>query len=436
MKNKSLIPIEIRNFFSDEYGKTLLIKGTPGSGKTVFALTLLSTLRGNGVYLSTRVDADTLYRLCPWIREELSADNIVDATQSERPTKSKEFTIKPLKYTDVPSFLKAVYTRIENMENPLVIIDSWDAVASYTGYYEQKEREKLEHNLCDFSRKVGAKIIFIVEYTEQRPLDYLADGVIVTESEMHEERYLRRMRIQKLRGCAIKNPISLFTLSDGIFKVFSALKGVEIENTIIPEAIPDITDKRISTGIKDLDMLIAGYAHTSLNLFEGDYLPYEILAQAVSINSLNLGRYLLLTSTERYEFINKIFPFVKEEYRKNVEIIEDIGELKERISSKEEQKSVPAPIIILLHLEKLRSGKAQISELISSIMEHEVVVMCYVGREGGNGKEMESIASTYFITKFFFGIPCIYGEYPRTEFYAMELDTSKGFPDTKLTPIV
>ena len=55
MENKSPIPIpdEIRNFFKDEYGKTFLIKGTPGSGKTVFALTLLSTLKRNGAYLSS-----------------------------------------------------------------------------------------------------------------------------------------------------------------------------------------------------------------------------------------------------------------------------------------------------------------------------------------------------------------------------------------------
>ena len=33
------IPEEISAFFDDEYGKMLLVKGAPGSGKTVFALT-------------------------------------------------------------------------------------------------------------------------------------------------------------------------------------------------------------------------------------------------------------------------------------------------------------------------------------------------------------------------------------------------------------
>ena len=436
MENKSPIPIEIRTFFKDEYGKTLLIKGTPGSGKTVFALTLLSMLKGNGAYLSARVDPDTLYMQFPWIKDGISADNILDATQPERErtTKLEEVTMKPLKYTDVPDFLKAVYIRTGKMDNPIVIIDSWDAVAFYMGYYEPKEREKLEHNLCDFSRRTKTKIILIVEYTGQTSLDYLVDGVVVVESEMHDERRLRRMIIQKLRGCPIKNPVSLFSLSDGIFKSFSELKNVEIENAIITDPIPDLTDKRISTGIKDLDQLIAGYAYSSLNLFEGDYLPYEILACAISINSLNLGRYLFLTSTKQYEFINKISPFVKEEYRKNIEVMEDITKLKERISSEEKQK--PVPIIILLHLEEVENADAMLNQLISSSMEQEVVIMCYAGREEEKGREMDSIASTHIKTKFISGIPCIYGEMPRTEIYAMELSTSKGFLDITLTPII
>jgi KaiC/GvpD/RAD55 family RecA-like ATPase len=126
MEEKSPIPDDIRTFFLDEKGKTLLIKGTPGSGKTIFALSLLNALKGNSVYVSTRVDPDTLYGHHPWLKDKLSADNILDATQPEREqvAASKEISIKPLKYTNVPDFLKGVYTRTERMENPIVIIDS------------------------------------------------------------------------------------------------------------------------------------------------------------------------------------------------------------------------------------------------------------------------------------------------------------------------
>jgi len=432
MKNKSPIPIEIQNFFADEYGKTLLIKGAPGSGKTVFALTLLSTLKGNGAYLSTRVDPDTLYMQHPWIKGLISPDNIVDATQSEREhaTKTKEITIKPLKYTGVPDFLKAVYVRTEKMEKTIVIVDSWDAVASYTGYYEPKEKEKLEHNLCDFSRKTRTKVILLGESIRQTSLDYLVDGVIVIESDLYEERRLRRMFMQKLRGCEIRNPVRLFSLTEGIFKSFTEFRGVEMENPLIYDPIPDISDKRISTGIKDLDRVIKGYGN--FNLFEGDHITYDILARALSINSLNLGRYLVFTSTKQNELISRISSYVKPEYRDNVEMIEDTKNLEERIKSDKEK------FIIFLNLEEREDVDEVLKEAIPPVGERCCVVMCFGGREGGTGKEMDSIASTHIKTKFISGIPCIYGEMPRTEIYAMEFEpsTPEVFPVIALTPIV
>ena len=434
MKNKSPIPIEIQNFFADEYGKTLLIKGTPGSGKTAFALTLLSTLKGNGAYLSTRVDPDTLYMQHPWIKGVISQDNILDATQSERerPANMKGVTMKPLKYTGVPDFLKAVYVTTEKMEKPIVIVDSWDAVTSYTGYYEQREREELEHNLCDFSRKTRTKIILLGESTGQTSLDYLVDGVIVVESDLYKERRLRRMFMQKLRGCQIRNPVRLFSLDEGIFKSFMEFKGVEteIENPVISDPIPDLSDKRISTGVKDLDRVIKGYGN--FNLFEGDHITYDILARALSINSLNLGRYLIFTSTKQNELISKISSYVKAEYGNNVEMIEDIKNLEERIKSDKEE------FIIFLNLEEIEDVDEVLKEAISSVRERGCVVMCFGGREGGTGKETDSIASTHIKTKFISGIPCIYGEMPRTEIYAMEFEqsTPEGFPVIALTPIV
>lgn len=435
MESKSPIPVEIIDFFGDEYGKTLLIKGEPGSGKTVFALTLLSTLKGNGAYLSTRIDPDTLYMQHPWVKGAISPDNIVDATQSEneRRTYSKgEVKIKPLKYTDVPDFLKVIYTMTEKMTNPIVIIDSWDAVATYTGHYEQDKRERLEHDFCDFSQKTGTKIIFIVEYTEQRALDYMVDALITTQSDIYEGRRLRSLSLQKLRGCSIKSPVFLFSLCNGIFKFFSSVPETEeIENPVIPDPIPDITKGSISTGLKDLDMLIAGYAHRSVNIFGGNYLPYEILARALAINSLNLGRHVFLTSATQYEFINKILPFVKEEYKGNIVREEEIKNLEERV------KGEKGKFVVFLDSEKIEHVDEVIREVISSIrgQEQGCVVMCYTGREEVKGEEMESIASTYIKTKFFSGIPCIYGEFPRTRIHAMELNTSDGFPVINLTPI-
>ncbi len=426
------IPREIRTFFQADYGQTLLIKGTPGTGKTAFALTLLSSLKGNGAYLSTRVDPETLYMQHPWIKSEISPDNIVDTTQSgrEHATKADVVTIKPLKYTNVPDFLKAVYTRTEEMEKPIIIIDSWDAVVSYAGFYESREREKLEHNLCDFSRKTGTKIILLVEYTGQTALDYLVDGVISIESDMYEERRLRRMIMQKLRGCAITNPVRLFSLDKGMFKAFTEFKGAEMDggNSHLLDPSPDLNDIRISAGIRDIDRVINGYG--SFNLFEGDYVPYDILARALSINSLNLGRHLIFISPKQNEFVSKIFPYVKAEYKDNMAVVEDIQNLKARIKGEKDT--------VLLNLEEVEDVAKVVREVLSSIKEQGCVVMCFGGQEGGKGKDLGTISSVHIKTKFISGIPCFYGEMPRTEIYAMEMEpqAQESFPVIALTPIV
>jgi KaiC/GvpD/RAD55 family RecA-like ATPase len=426
------IPQEIRTFFQADYGQTLLIKGTPGTGKTAFALTLLSTLKGNGAYLSTRVDPETLYMQHPWIKSEIAPDNIVDTTQSgrERATKPDAVTIKPLKYTNVPDFLKAVYTRTEQMEKPIIIIDSWDAVVSYTGYYESREREKLEHNLCDFSRKTGTKMILLVEYTGQTALDYLVDGVISIESDMYEERRLRRMIMQKLRGCAITNPVRLFSLDKGMFKAFTEFKGMEMDggNSHLRDPSPDLSDIRISAGMRDIDRVINGYG--SFNLFEGDYVPYDILARALSINSLNLGRHLICISPKQTEFVSKITPYVKAEYKDNIVVVEDIQNLKARITGEKDT--------VLLNLEEVEDVAQVVREVLSSIKEQGCVVMCFGGRERGKGKDLSTISSVHIKTKFISGIPCFYGEMPRTELYAMEMEpqAQESFPVIVLTPIV
>ncbi|KAF5427075.1 hypothetical protein C5S39_14040 [Candidatus Methanophagaceae archaeon] len=203
-------------------------------------------------------------------------------------------------------------------------------------------------------------------------------------------------------------------------------KGVElaIENPTLPDPIPDLRATRFSTGIKDLDRVTNGYG--GFNLFEGDYITYDLLAHALSINALNLGRRLIFTSTMHPDYITKISAFVKQEHRSNIEQVKEIKDIRARIKAES--------TIVLINLEEIEDVDTAVREIMTLFKKQECKVMCFGGRKGCD--ELESFASTHIKTNFISGVPCIYGEFPRTGIHAMELDTSENMPKIKLTPIV
>jgi KaiC/GvpD/RAD55 family RecA-like ATPase len=437
---KGLVPEEIRNFFSDGRGKTLLAKGPPGSGKTCFAFTLLLEIGGNGVYLSTRVDPEALYGQLSWLKEVLPEESIIDATQSERQRTAgarETALIRPLKYADVPDFLKGVYQRTEKLESPVVIVDSWDAVVSHTGFYEPRERERLENNLCDFARKTGTRMIFIAEYIEQKALDYLVDGVAVIESNLYDGRRIRRLDLQKLRGQAIRQPSYLFSLHSGIFKCFPtppALHAISAPTaTANWHPLPDLGEGRVSTGTRDLDAIIHGFGNFSV--LQGDYMPYELLLVPFILNSLILGRRVILSSSHQ-SLVRKVSPFVPHELLKQLRVVTELGqELVRSISALAEEVS-DGSLVFVLNVNEVGADRSVVRELISAVTEKSGVFLGFIGDESETGGEIESMGSVSLVTKMLCGVPCLYGRSPVTEIHAMELKMQNGTPEISLTPVV
>jgi len=323
----------------------------------------------------------------------------------------------------------------------IFLLDSWDAVISHTGFYDPREREKLENQLCNFARRTKTKMIFIVEYVELKPLDYLVDGVIATNGEIEDKRRIRTISLQKLRGCAIKHPVYLYSLHDGMFKCFYDSGHGEIEYPMVPEPIhdPNAGKSRVTTGIKDLDAVIGGYG--SLNLFKAGYAPYRLLMQAASINSLNLGRAVVFTSPKQSRLINKILPFVEPRYQANITVIDvhktDINEFNQKVSDLNERIGADARKMVFFNFDGIeREKKKEVVEgIILPLMKEGFTVFGSTSGEKGMETEMEPIASVFIVLEMISGVPCMYGETPRTGIHVMQVSTANGFPEIKLTPI-
>lgn len=287
------IPPEIASFFEKIKNAVLLIKGEPGSGKTIFSLQYIAEQaeKGCGIYFSTRVDTTSLYTQFPWIKENIPPENIVDATQSVMPRKMEVFQF--IRFSSLPEFLKGLYTIIEEKMSTksslTVAVDSIDAVASSIGLSVENACVKI----IDVVRNMGIKTLIVTERAERTALDYICDGVITFKKKLIDERLFRELIIEKLRGVEIKNLTYYFTLHKGKFRYFDEFKPIEL-STLIHEPHPPVKDGKgtsfheknmFSTGSKIIDKIVGGYKRGSFVLLEaaGEVPPEFIVENLVGV---------------------------------------------------------------------------------------------------------------------------------------------------------
>ena len=130
--DKSLyIPSELQYFVNkDTY--SLVIKGGAGTGKTTLSLTILKALeiKSNFFYICTRVSPRQLSISYPWIskyvenqKERISGPSISD---TEVP-----INFEDARLDEPESLFERITNELMDVKSPLIIIDSWDAVASF-----------------------------------------------------------------------------------------------------------------------------------------------------------------------------------------------------------------------------------------------------------------------------------------------------------------
>ena len=263
---------EVENALRLMEGYTLLLKGAPGTGKTTYAITLLQRVCDGdtkGVYISTRIDPTALYKQFPGLEEQVPRKNVIDATQSEFSEAESQVL-----YEDLTSFLRSVYSVVAEEDVAILIIDSWDAVSFQIGKGDPNI-EKLETSMLDIARKTRTHLILISEYTGEKRLDYLVDGILRFEKMQIDDRTVRVVFMDKMRGIQVPHNNYPFTLEGGNFTHF-VIPATELgsgrHNIIKETALPS---GYYSTGIPDLDRIIGGYP-------KGGFVLLEIADDSIS----------------------------------------------------------------------------------------------------------------------------------------------------------
>ena len=303
-KRKELsIPREVVDFFDKPGGRSLIIRGQAGTGKTTFALQLLEEISDpdSSFYLSTRVSDECLYIQFPWLKEKEMKGRIVDASReflstiykddkdAPRVQKDKVDKIKGaldflrsiqkdivptavdrtclsklLERYHMPEIVR-VYDRVEQ-KLPKKTLFVMDSVEGVTNRYKLDPDELVHALQKDLVEHSNVNLLMVLEKDHDTSIDYLVDGVLSIAKYELEGRRVREIRLEKLRATEIRQPKYLTSLGGGRYKCFEPYKPSAENKKWVPVAD---NPSHYSTGCPDLDELLGGgYKKGSYNVIE------------------------------------------------------------------------------------------------------------------------------------------------------------------------
>jgi KaiC/GvpD/RAD55 family RecA-like ATPase len=247
------IPSELEEFLkNDTY--SLLVKGLSGTGKTTFSLSILRSLKpkNNFFYISTRSSPKQMFEHYPWLRKFIKEPN----KDIDSPDVGQNLSAFEDARLDEPeSLFEKVTNQLMDVKNPVIIIDSWDSVASLM---DREARLNNERVLQTWRERAKAKLIFTSEESVESSLEYIVDGVVELNYELIDGIRTRSLFLKKLRGIPIKRSVYFFTLKDRILRCFDSYDPRDFrinKGDKIPKET-DYSTHLLQTGYPDLDNYI------------------------------------------------------------------------------------------------------------------------------------------------------------------------------------
>jgi KaiC/GvpD/RAD55 family RecA-like ATPase len=251
------MPEELMHFIQrDTY--SLLIKGFAGTGKTTLALTILKSLgsSNNFFYISTRISPKQLFQYYPWLNDFVEESRPKSANG---PSDHEVMTsFEDARLDEPESLFERITNQLMDIKSPIIIIDSWDAIASFM---DREARLNNERVLQTWRERAGAKLIFISEHPADTTLDFLVDGIVELKQSYYNNVKVRQIFLQKLRGIRINRPSYIYTLGNSMFHSFAPYRPIKFHprKRITPDDTLDLaTGDHIRSGFPVLDAALGG----------------------------------------------------------------------------------------------------------------------------------------------------------------------------------
>jgi KaiC/GvpD/RAD55 family RecA-like ATPase len=435
-------------------GYILLVKGDTGTGKTNLALELLAHLysEGDAVHISTRTYPEKLafqHALFPKLAGERNVQFF----------STLEFD--PTQFVVGHKVVSGLHELLSNMENPLVVLDSWEGISDYI---PAEARMKVEQSLMAVLEETGARLILVSETAEANTtLDQLADAILILRQKVLDDRRLRELEIRKLRGVPIRQDQYLFTLAGGRFQYLEpfTFKLPQATATFRPGRN---TETHMSTGSRDLDALLGGgVARGSTVLLEirGD-VPFEAQVYVPITALLNF----LATNNAVMMFPYSDFDPKRSRLFATQFLSEDVYDANMRVFTTDR---VEDPVAIKFSLDMSKDFEMWLEiytrfknqgKIIWKVMALDTVENFYgqgvmdflatVAARVAVNRDIQSIlarpnleltekvaniSQIHLVITTRWGTLVFYGIKPRTGFYGLQFSFANGYPEFKLIPL-
>lgn len=481
------IPPEIVSAFKrKDTGYSLLLKGKAGVGKSTFAISLLSYFKQmdktqTPVFMSTRVAPTSIYTQFPWIKKHLKPEHIIDASRTYIPPTNikdvKEHFLHTIRYETIEEFMDLIYKNLAKIKNPILVIDSWDAIVSQ----QQEPNTKIETLFTEFVRQSQIKLILIAESeTPNLFLEYIVDGVVTIRDGDILGRTFRTIEIDKIRGVERQQKAYVFTLYNNHFRYVRPYDKEDVDSISSFQPIPDEKDQ-YSTGNLVLDKIYGGGLRPgTFNLLE---IESKVPISAISSIFIGMlcqfvaqGRGAIIRATEginsdllqkkrlflyldtslisKYLRIlqtqisdrNEIRPYIRQTTEDNFN--DDFFSIYSKLSSSTKFQPVFAGISydslnfmvdfnramsrFEQHLKYVRNSNLIEVGIINSLNDEKISNQIALLNEN-----LSYVASTHMKIIERHGSIFLYSIKPRSSsMYAVKTDYSKGYPQITLLPIV
>ncbi|WP_188679259.1 gas vesicle protein GvpD P-loop domain-containing protein [Thermogymnomonas acidicola] len=340
---------QLRAFFDQHFGKSLIIKGRPGAGKTTFALDFLDMMRSERpvYYLPARFEDRSVLKTFPWVSEARNVDTSVPLTRVcteslgrlERMVEEGRFNPSSPNFSglvvnieEMLPEVKAMYHFVDQHidSSPILLLDSIEALAEK---YEMSDAAIFSLIYRDLVEGSNANLIVIIEARENQKLEYFADGVVSMDYSTGEGFVIRTATVEKLRGVSVgSSPQFLYSLNEGRFKSFTHVPIVYPAVRITPEE---------ETGGEQFEVPIYGFEIEKLTESSSPSVPIgtlimihrestssqvdqvvNLIKNNIALGTVSAGRGVMDVTSSSYETSGVLVNCVDAEKMKNYVIAE------------------------------------------------------------------------------------------------------------------